>query len=101
MKPSSTKLKPIGIAFALSLVFLLLIIIATTKTTKTTSGMSFYENTTFKFMVSVVPDTWVDPAGQRFWVTTWPGGTKCIAGVNIPVARRQLTFNLLRWSWRG
>lgn len=84
------------------MVGLLLIIIATTKTTKTTIGMSVmsvYENTTFKFMVSVVPDTWVHPTGQRFWVGTWPGGTKCIAGVNIPVAHHQLTFNLLSWSW--
>jgi len=47
--------------------------------------MAFRENTTFKFTVSVVPDKWVDPAGRRFWVATWPDGAKCIAGVNVPV----------------
>ena len=101
MRLSRTTLRPVAIAFVGLLAVVALTIIATTKTTKTTSGMTFYQNTTFKFMVSVVPDRWVDITGQRFWVATWLGGTKCIAGVNIPVARRQITFSLLRWSWRG
>jgi hypothetical protein len=83
------------------LAVLALTLVATTKATRTASGMSFYENTWFEFMVSIVPNRWVDPTGQRFWMSTWPGGTKCIAGVNVPVAGRQITFHLLRWSWTG
>lgn len=101
MRLSRTTLRPAAIAFVVSLAVVGLTVTATTKTTKTTSGMTFYENTTLKFMVSVVPDRWVDFTGQRFWVATWPGGEKCIAGVNIPIARREITFSLLRWSWRG
>jgi len=85
----------------MSLFVLALIAIVPTKTTRRTRGMTFYENTTFKFMVSVVPDKWVDPTGHRFWVAQWPTGAKCVAAVNVPVAGRQVTFNLLRWSWRG
>lgn len=88
-------------AVVLALTIFAVVVIATTKTTKTTSGMRFYENTTFKFMISIVPDKSVDPSGQRFWVAMWPGSAKCIAGVNIPVAGRQFTFQVLRWSWRG
>lgn len=101
MKLPITPLRPITIAFALSLVVVALAVIVTTKTTKKAGGMTFYENTTLKFMVSVVSDRCVDPTGQRLWAATWPGGTKCIAGVNVPFAGRQITFHLLRWSWRG
>lgn len=101
MRLFSKNPKPIAIVFVISLVAVTLVVIATTKTTITTDGMRVYENTDLKFMVSVVPDEWVDPTNQRFWISTWPGGTKCIAGVNIPIAGRQVTFNILRWSWKG
>jgi hypothetical protein len=95
-----TTLRSAGVAVTLLLALGILVLIGTTRTTKT-CGMTFYENATLKFKVSVVPDRCVDPTGQRFWVAIRPGETKCIAGVNIPVAHRQITFSLLRWSWRG
>ena len=76
------------------------LVIGTTHETKTQSGMRFYENTKFKFMISAVPDSCVDPECQRFWANTWPTGVKCIAGINVPFARRQFTFHVLRWSWK-
>ena len=81
----------LAFAFAASAV-----VVASTTKTRTTMGMRFYENTTLKFAVSVVPHQWVDPSGQRFWAATWPGGNKCIAGVSIPLTHRQFTFQLLR-----
>jgi len=88
------------LALAVGLLFLAVAILASTKTTKTL-GMAFYENTTFKFMISVVPNDAVDVTGQRFWVATWPRGVKCVAGINVPLPRRQFTLQLLRWSWKG
>lgn len=87
-----------GLGFALAI--LVIIVASTTKTKTTIGGARFYENTTLKFQVSVVPHQWVDPSGQRLWIATWQG-TKCVAGVSVPLARRQFTFQLLRWSWRG
>ena len=80
---------------------LVVVVTSTTKTKTTPCGTRFYENTTLKFQVSVVPHQWVDPSGQRCWIATWPGGTKCVAGVSIPLSGRQFTFQLLRWSWKG
>ena len=94
-----TARKPLLALLGVALV-MVVIIVSTTKT-KTTMGMRFYENTTFKFMVSIVPHEAVHPSGQRFWVATWPGNTKCVAGVGVPLAHRQFTFHILRLSWRG
>ena len=88
------------LALVVGSLFLTVAVIATTKTTHTL-GMTFYENTRFKFMVSVVPNDAVDITGQQFWVATWPTGVKCVAGINVPLHGRQVTIQLLRWSWRG
>jgi hypothetical protein len=84
---------PIGVA--------VLLLIATTTVNRPMPGLVFYENTTFKFMVSVVANEAVDISGQRFWVRVWSDGPKCAAGINFPLPGRQLTIQVLRWSWRG
>ena len=95
-----TTVKRAPLALAGGLLILAFVIIASTRTTKT-RGMTFYENTTFKFMISVVPNDAVDTTGQRFWVATWPDGVKCVAGINVPLPRQQFTLQLLSWSWKG
>ena len=99
MKLSSTMLKQPAILSALFLGVVALTFIATTKTTKTIGGSMYYENTTLKFMLSVKPNSCVDPSNHRFWIANWPGGSKLVAGVNVPLAGRQVTFSLMRWSW--
>jgi hypothetical protein len=78
-----------------------LLLFVTTTVNRPMPGLVFYENDTFKFMVSLVTNEAVDVGGQRFWVRVWPGGTKCVAGVNFPLPGQQFTIQVLRWSWRG
>jgi len=87
-----THVLPIGVAFLLLVV---------TTVSRPMPGLAFYENTTLKFMVSVVANEAVDVSGQRFWFRVWPDGPKCAAGVNFPLPGRQLTIHVLRWSWSG
>ena len=100
MSIERTTIKPALLALAVGLLILAVAIMASTKTTKT-RGMTFRENTTFKFMISVVPNDAVDITGQRFWVATSPSGVKCVAGINVPLPRQQFTLQLLSWSWKG
>src|SRR5947209_12399337 len=86
-----TTLKRMPLALALGMVVLAIVVIVTTRTTKTL-GVTFYENTTFKFQLSVIPNDAVDIRGQRFWAATWPGGVKCVAGINVPLSNRQFTI---------
>jgi hypothetical protein len=59
-----------------------------------------FENTTLNFMITVVPDEWVDVSCRRWWANVWPGGSKCVAGFNVPVAGHQVKFAVLRWNWK-
>jgi hypothetical protein len=74
-------------------------VLATTKK-KCWPQMSYFTNTTFKFMLSIKSDEVIDPTGRRFWISRWPSNPKSIAGVNISIAHRQVTISLLRWSWK-
>jgi hypothetical protein len=84
---------PLVVAFSL--------IVATTTVSRPAPGLVFYENTTFKFMVSVIANEGVDVTGQRFWVRVWPDGPKCVAAVNFSLPGEQFTIQVLRWSWWG
>ena len=94
-------MKPIFTYLVLSLAVIAFGGVVTTKTTEFTRGMTVWENTTLKFQVSVIPDGLVASTERRFWAATWADGTKSVAGVNVPVAGRQITFQLLSWSWKG
>ena len=59
-----------------------------------------YENTTLNFMITVVPDKWVDASCRGWWANTSPGASKCVAGFNVPVAGHQVKFAVLRSNWK-
>lgn len=88
-----------SVALAVLFVGLGVAVIATTHNLST-GEYRVYENTTFKFMVTAAPDSWVDVSCQRVWANVWPGGSKCVAGFNLPMAGYQVQFALLRWSWK-
>ncbi len=75
-------------------------VIGTTRN-RSVRDMLVFENTVFRFMVTVTLDSWVDPSGRRFWASTWPTGSKCFAGMNVPSLGHQVGFRILRWSYRS
>jgi hypothetical protein len=83
------------------IVFAALALVTMATTRNFSSGdHKVYENTTLNFMITVVPDEWVDASCRGWWANTWPGASKCVAGLNVPVAGHQVKFAVLRWNWK-
>jgi hypothetical protein len=85
---------------AIVAVVLLASVIGSTTKSKVFPQMSYFTNATFKLMLWTKANEVVDPTGQRLWISFWPSGEKCVAGLNVPIGKRQIGIAILRWSWK-